>query len=385
VALEIIPWWAKSLACLLSTSAFGIGSKYIAFFENNGEGMQWSNIGRSPLETDTYNCLNSILIMLFDCVIYLTLTWYIENVNPSYGIPLPWNYPFKASYWLGKSTVTTDDENEANKSKRSGWFGKVLKFLKLKKLFLSHAESNQAKLLQDRLNRSLLSSTNEDEDENDDGNTSQASSSATTSNKRSRRGRQHRPVETTAKLNLFEPEPLNLKVGVAIRNLTKKYSDSKLAVDNLSINFYENQITSFLGHNGAGKTTTMNILTGLIPSSSGHAVIYDKDIRTDINVIRKNLGWCPQHNILFDKLTVEEHLWFYAKLKCMGDVSIGQLIEHMLEDTGLTKKRHNMVNQLSGGMQRKLSVAISFVGDANLVILDEPVCDFFFFAITGDN
>jgi ABC-type multidrug transport system ATPase subunit len=122
----------------------------------------------------------------------------------------------------------------------------------------------------------------------------------------------------------------------------------------------------------------MSILTGLIPPTSGHALIYDsnsnsKDILTDIDEIRKNLGWCPQHNILFSKLTVEEHLWFYAQMKHMNEKSIQSLIDNMLKDIGLEKKRKNLVNQLSGGMQRKLSVAISFVGDANLVILDEPV------------
>lgn len=192
-----------------------------------------------------------------------------------------------------------------------------------------------------------------------------------------RRGHHHHNRASTRldelRLGLFEPEPCNLPVGVSIRNLTKRYSDSKLAVDNLSINFYENQITSFLGHNGAGKTTTISMLTGLIPATSGHAVIYDRDTRTDINAIRNNLGLCPQHNILFDKLTVEEHLWFYAKLKQMNDGSIRALIETMLRDTGLKKKRNNMVNSLSGGMQRKLSVGIAFVGEANLVILDEPV------------
>jgi ATP-binding cassette, subfamily A (ABC1), member 2 len=117
----------------------------------------------------------------------------------------------------------------------------------------------------------------------------------------------------------------------------------------------------------------MSILTGLIPASSGYALIYNKDIRTDINEIRKNMGWCPQHNVLFDKLTTGEHLWFYAKLKQMDDDSIDKLIESMLSETGLTGKRTNLVNTLSGGQQRKLSVAIAFVGNANLVILDEPV------------
>lgn len=84
---------------------------------------------------------------------------------------------------------------------------------------------------------------------------------------------------------------------------------------NLSLNLYEGQITAILGHNGAGKTTTMSILTGLFPPSSGTAMIYGNDIRHDMDIIRKSLGTCPQYNVLFDKLTVEEHLWFYALLK----------------------------------------------------------------------
>lgn len=116
----------------------------------------------------------------------------------------------------------------------------------------------------------------------------------------------------------------------------------------------------------------MSILTGLMPATSGSAFIYGKDIKTNINEIRCNLGFVPQHNILFDKLTVEEHLWFYAKLKEVKDNVIKKLIDNMLIDTGLKKKRHNLVHTLSGGMQRKLSVAIAFVGDANVVLLDEP-------------
>lgn len=176
---------------------------------------------------------------------------------------------------------------------------------------------------------------------------------------------------------LLEQEPLNVPIGVSVQNLTKIYEDSKVAVDDLSINFYENQITSFLGHNGAGKTTTMSLLTGLIPATSGNAFIYNKDIRTEINHIRNNLGWCPQHNVLFEKLTVEEHLWFFAKLKQMNDGSMQTLINNLLRDTGLTEKRNSLIDTLSGGMKRKLSVAIAFVGNANLVILDEPVSYFF--------
>ena len=105
VALEIVPWWTKALASLLSTSAFGLASKYIAFYEMDGMGLQWHNMNVSPLENDEFNCLESVKIMIFDCFLYWVIAWYIENVNPSYGIPLPITFPFRPSYWLGKDWI----------------------------------------------------------------------------------------------------------------------------------------------------------------------------------------------------------------------------------------------------------------------------------------
>ena len=106
------------------------------------------------------------------------------------------------------------------------------------------------------------------------------------------------------------------------------YKDgNKRAVDGLSLNLYQGQITSFLGHNGAGKATTMSVLTGLFPPTSGTAIINGFDIRSQIDLVRKSLGICPQYNVLFDKLTVEEHLWFYASLKGMPKSKIPEEIE----------------------------------------------------------
>lgn len=100
-----------------------------------------------------------------------------------------------------------------------------------------------------------------------------------------------------------------------------------VAVDGLNLNLYEGQITSFLGHNGAGKTTTMSILTGLFGPTSGTAFISGRDICKDIDTVRKSLGMCPQYNVLFDQLTVEEHLWFYSSLKGMEKSRIPQEID----------------------------------------------------------
>uniref|UniRef100_A0A8D2QDF4 P-type phospholipid transporter n=1 Tax=Zonotrichia albicollis TaxID=44394 RepID=A0A8D2QDF4_ZONAL len=171
----------------------------------------------------------------------------------------------------------------------------------------------------------------------------------------------------------LEEEPVHLSLGVSIQNLVKVYRDGKkVAVDGLTLNFYEGQITSFLGHNGAGKTTTMSILTGLFPPTSGTAFILGKDIRSELSTIRQNLGVCPQHNVLFDLLTVEEHIWFYARLKGLPEKKVKEEMDQMATDVGLPHKLKARTSKLSGGMQRKLSVALAFVGGSKVVILDEP-------------
>ncbi|XP_042371438.1 phospholipid-transporting ATPase ABCA1 [Plectropomus leopardus] len=181
------------------------------------------------------------------------------------------------------------------------------------------------------------------------------------------------PAPTDQDEDHIEPEPSNLILGVSIRNLVKIYKKgAKLAVNHLNLKFYEGQITSFLGHNGAGKTTTISVLTGLFPPTSGTVYIKGMDIRHDMDIIRRTLGVCPQHNVLFDILTVEEHVWFYGCLKGLSETEVKAELDTLLEDVGLLHKRHEQTKNLSGGMQRKLSVAIAFVGGSKVVVLDEP-------------
>uniref|UniRef100_A0A8C0EBB6 ATP binding cassette subfamily A member 12 n=1 Tax=Bubo bubo TaxID=30461 RepID=A0A8C0EBB6_BUBBB len=171
----------------------------------------------------------------------------------------------------------------------------------------------------------------------------------------------------------LEPEPTDLTLGVSLRGITKIYG-SKAAVDNLSLNFYEGNITSLLGHNGAGKTTTISILTGLFPTSSGTIFVYGKDIRTDQEVIRKNMGVCMQHNVLFNYLTTKEHLLLYGYIKVphWSKQELYQEVKRTLKETGLYSHRHKLAGSLSGGMKRKLSIAIALLGGSRVVILDEP-------------
>ena len=163
--------------------------------------------------------------------------------------------------------------------------------------------------------------------------------------------------------------------GVRIRGLRKVFQTNageKVAVDNLDLDIYENQITALLGHNGAGKTTTIAMLTGLLPATEGRARIYGKDISTSMSEIRKSLGVCPQHDILFPELTVREHLALFGTFKGVAASVLRGEIERMIAMVGLVEKADSKAKELSGGMKRKLSVGIAFIGGSKVVFLDEP-------------
>lgn len=159
--------------------------------------------------------------------------------------------------------------------------------------------------------------------------------------------------------NSIEPYPNNWPVGIRINYLSKTYDGGRTySVRDLSLNIFENQITALLGHNGAGKTTTISMLCGLFEPSNGTAIINGFDIRTEMTKIRTNLGICPQSNLLFDDLTVNEHLEFYCRLKHtnLTSAQIKQEIETMVKKLDLEDKKNTFAFQLSGGMKRKLSV-----------------------------
>uniref|UniRef100_A0A8C4X0D4 ATP-binding cassette, sub-family A (ABC1), member 3b n=1 Tax=Eptatretus burgeri TaxID=7764 RepID=A0A8C4X0D4_EPTBU len=172
----------------------------------------------------------------------------------------------------------------------------------------------------------------------------------------------------------FEHEPYGAPAGIRVQNLYKVFGKGKrmkAAVKGLTMNMYEGQITALLGHNGAGKTTTLSILTGLFSPSHGTALVNGCDIRYDMSLVRRSLGLCPQHDVLFMDLTVEEHLIFFAKLKG-NKHGVEGAVAVTLRALQLEDKRYARAKTLSGGMRRKLSIGIAFIGNPKVVLLDEP-------------
>ncbi|CAF0703608.1 unnamed protein product [Brachionus calyciflorus] len=174
----------------------------------------------------------------------------------------------------------------------------------------------------------------------------------------------------------FEKDPIGLTQSISIQKMTKKFrfglSKNKTVVDNISLNFYENQITGLLGHNGAGKTTTTFMLCGIYAPTSGDAKILGKSIRTNMNEIRSSLGFCPQYDILFDDLTVSEHIDLLASIKGYNKKEIKEEIFKISSLVGLQNDLEKKSKQLSGGMKRRLSVALALTGGSKVIILDEP-------------
>ncbi|XP_077410492.1 retinal-specific phospholipid-transporting ATPase ABCA4-like isoform X1 [Vanacampus margaritifer] len=329
----------KILVSLLSQVAFGFGTEYLSRYEEQGQGLQWDNIQTSPLEGDEFSFLTSICMMGLDTLLYAALAWYLDNIFPGqYGIGRPFYFPFMPCYWLNTVTPASDNKHELSK--------KGLDNLAFKDKVEPQNKEEQENL--EKPKNAQATGTCEHRDQRDDN-------------------------QETNGQTFFEAEPADLVRGVCIQNLVKVFgSRSRPAVNGLTLSFYENQITAFLGHNGAGKTTTMSILTGMFPPTSGTASIYGKDIRTDMDTIRLSLGMCPQHNTLFQYMTVAEHILFHSLLKGRPMAEAEEEVENMLQDLGLPHKRDELTQNLSGGMQRKLSVALAFVGGAKVVILDEP-------------
>ncbi|XP_077867350.1 ATP-binding cassette sub-family A member 2-like [Saccoglossus kowalevskii] len=309
-AFKTVSRLQKIISCLASPSAYGLGLRYAHFYERQAIGLQWSNVNEPwPPFNEDLTMADVMLIMFCDCIMYIILIWYIEAVFPgNYGVPKAWYFPVQKPYHYIKSLCTCRTSKNSYNLPRN-----------LRSADFCQGEGNAGRKV------------------------------------------------------LLEGEPLGCKLGIHIDNIVKVYKQGKVrAVNNLNLNLYEGQITALLGHNGAGKTTIMSILTGFIPPTSGVATVNGYDIIEDMANIRQNLGVCLQYNALFDKLTVEEHLWFFSQLKGYSLTQLRITMHRLLTDTGLMHKRHSTVTQLSGGMKRKLSVAIAFTGGSKTVILDEP-------------
>ncbi|KAM9992350.1 hypothetical protein ACTFIY_009791 [Dictyostelium cf. discoideum] len=183
-------------------------------------------------------------------------------------------------------------------------------------------------------------------------------------------------IESTFDSEDVETIPLKVLKNstISIRNLRKEFETGdglRVAVNDLYLDMFEDQIHALLGPNGCGKSTTIGMLTGLISPTSGSAFIRGYDITSQMSKIRPYIGCCLQTDIIWSQLTVLEHLVIYASLKGVESRNIQREAERMATEVGLAEKLNAPAGSLSGGQKRKLCLGIAFIGRSKIIFLDE--------------
>eukprot|EP01105_Mastigella_eilhardi_P000276 TRINITY_DN1037_c0_g1_i2.p1 TRINITY_DN1037_c0_g1~~TRINITY_DN1037_c0_g1_i2.p1 ORF type:complete len:1665 (-),score=344.24 TRINITY_DN1037_c0_g1_i2:724-5268(-) len=308
--LPYLPANRTMYICLsfISPVAFCLGLTSMIKGSAAGQGISWTNAGTAPEDDISFATLLAILGV--DCALYMLLAWYLTEAFPGeYGTRRPPWFPFTKSYWA-----------------------------QLGPRKMSHGEAPLIHL-------------------------------------RSAKG-----IEESESAMFEACEEGANQEGVVINGLSKTFREGSTvvkAVDNVSLTLFRGQIFSLLGPNGAGKTTIVSMLTGLVPPSEGDAFIEGCSVKSDLRTIRGKIGVCPQEDLLYDNLTAEEHLTLFGRLKGIPVSEIERKVKDMLAsvDLGDLLKPENYdkaTGTFSGGMKRKLSLAIALMGDPQVIFLDEP-------------
>lgn len=153
--------------------------------------------------------------------------------------------------------------------------------------------------------------------------------------------------------------------------LTKRYG-SLTAVSDLSLEIFEGEVFGLLGPNGAGKTTSISMICGLLKPDSGQVIIHGKPITNGDAAARARVGFCPQNIVLWSQLTCLEQMQFMGEMYGLKGPKARQRGIQLLKELDLDEKRDKPARTLSGGMQRRLNLAMALVHDPEILVLDEP-------------
>jgi ABC-2 type transport system ATP-binding protein len=158
---------------------------------------------------------------------------------------------------------------------------------------------------------------------------------------------------------------------IVAEGLTKRFGDFT-AVDRISFDVDKGEIFGFLGANGAGKTTAMRMLCGLSIPSSGKGTVGGFDVYTEVEKIKRSIGYMSQKFSLYEDLTVAENMRFYGGIYGMSRAAIGAKTERILRELRLEKERNVLVRALPLGWKQKLAFSIAIFHNPGIVFLDEP-------------
>lgn len=158
---------------------------------------------------------------------------------------------------------------------------------------------------------------------------------------------------------------------IEISDVVKRY-DSRLSVDHLNLNVEEGEVLGLLGPNGAGKSTTIGMICGLIGIDSGEIQVGGVSVRQKPMEVKRMLGLVPQELALYNKLSAEENVTFFARLYGLRGAVLKERVREALEFVGLEDKAKEQPATFSGGMKRRLNIACAIMHRPKLIIMDEP-------------
>jgi len=162
-----------------------------------------------------------------------------------------------------------------------------------------------------------------------------------------------------------------LEEVIETEKLAKRYGDVS-AIESLDLGVHAGEVFGFLGPNGAGKTTTIRVLTTLTKPTSGNAWVSGFDVVKEPDKVKKVIGVVQQHLSLDRDLTVRENMEFRARLRHLGRSERKRRIDELLDYVGLTEQANRIVDELSGGMKKRVSIVSSLMHQPKVLFLDEP-------------
>lgn len=158
-------------------------------------------------------------------------------------------------------------------------------------------------------------------------------------------------------------------MSLVVDGISKYYGEQKV-LDTIGFSAKPGEILGFLGPNGAGKTTTMKIVTGYTEADDGSVHVCGLDTRSHPIQIKEKIGYLPEHNPLYGNMYVREYLSFIARIHGISQPK--EIIDQMIEKTGLTREKHKQIKMLSKGYRQRVGLAQALLNDPEVLILDEP-------------
>ena len=164
---------------------------------------------------------------------------------------------------------------------------------------------------------------------------------------------------------------MTMKNAIEVSHSTKKFND-KIAVNDVSFNVKQGEVFGLLGPNGAGKTTTLRMITTLLKSSSGTVKIFGHDTSSEGKLARSMFGLTGQYASVDEDISARENLMIFSRLNGLSRIASKKRTEELLEEFSLVNSADKSLKNFSGGMRRRLDLAVSLITRPALIFLDEP-------------